>query len=83
MRIASYCASGNKFQFLTDQTGNRRFLPFYVAHIDSPFDRPIDHPRLYAEAVRLINEGFTYWFTYDEIQQLRKAVSRRRLYDDC
>ena len=76
VRIASYCASGNKFQFLTDQTGNRRFLPFYVAHIDSPFDRPIDHPRLYAEAVRLINEGFTYWFTYDEIQQLSKHVDQ-------
>ena len=51
VRIASYCASGNKFQFLTDQTGNRRFLPFYVEHIDSPFDHPIDHHRLYASTL--------------------------------
>ena len=75
-RIASYCASGNKFQFLTDQTGNRRFLPFYVEHIDSPFDHPIDHPRLYAEAVRMIKEGFVYWFTTEEIQQLSKYVEQ-------
>ena len=76
VRIASYCASGNKFQFLTDQTGNRRFLPFYVEHIDSPFEHPIDHHRLYAEAVRLVKEGFVYWFTTEDIQQLSKYVEQ-------
>ena len=76
VRIASYCASGNKFQFLTDQTGNRRFLPFYVEHIDSPFDHPIDHHRLYAEAVKIVKEGFVYWFTTEDIQQLSKYVEQ-------
>ena len=76
VRIASYCASGNKFQFLTDQTGNRRFLPFYVEHIDSPFDHPIDHHRLYAEAVKMVKEGFVYWFTSEDIQQLSKYVEQ-------
>ena len=76
VRIASYCASGNKFQFLTDQTGNRRFLPFYVSHIDSPFDHPIDHHRLYAEAVKMVKEGFVYWFTTEDIQQLSKYVEQ-------
>ena len=76
VRIASYCASGNKFQFLTDQTGNRRFLPFYVSHIDSPFDHPIDHHRLYAEAVKLVNDGYVYWFTSEDIQQLSKYVEQ-------
>ena len=76
VRIASYCASGNKFQFLTDQTGNRRFLPFYVEHIDSPFDHPIDHHRLYAEAVKMVKEGFVYWFTTEDIQQLSKYVEQ-------
>ena len=76
VRIASYCASGNKFQFLTDQTGNRRFLPFYVSHIDSPFDHPIDHHRLYAEAVKMVREGFVYWFTSEDIQQLSKYVEQ-------
>ena len=76
VRIASYCASGNKFQFLTDQTGNRRFLPFYVEHIDSPFDHPIDHHRLYAEAVKMVKEGFVYWFTTEDIQPLSKYVEQ-------
>ena len=76
VRIASYCASGNKLQFLTDQTGNRRFLPFYVEHIDSPFDYPIDHHRLYAEAVKMVKEGFVYWFTTEDIQQLSKYVEQ-------
>lgn len=76
VRIASYCASGNKFQFLTDQTGNRRFLPFYVEHIDSPFEHPIDHHRLYAEAVKMVKEGFVYWFTTEDIQQLSKYVEQ-------
>ena len=76
VRIASYCASGNKFQFLTDQTGNRRFLPFYVEHIDSPFDHPIDHHRLYAEAVKMVKDGFVYWFTSEDIQQLSKYVEQ-------
>ena len=76
VRIASYCASGNKFQFLTDQTGNRRFLPFYVSHIDSPFDHPIDHHRLYAEAVKMVKEGFVYWFTSEDIQLLSKYVEQ-------
>ena len=76
VRIASYCASGNKFQFLTDQTGNRRFLPFYVSHIDSPFDHPIDHHLLYAEAVKMVKEGFVYWFTTEDIQQLSKYVEQ-------
>ena len=76
VRIASYCASGNKFQFLTDQTGNRRFLPFYVEHIDSPFDHPINHHRLYAEAVKMVKEGFVYWFTTEDIQQLSKYVEQ-------
>ena len=76
VRIASYCASGNKFQFLTDQTGNRRFLPFYVEHIDSPFDHPIDHHRLYAEAVKMVKEGFVYWFTSEDIQQLSQYVEQ-------
>lgn len=76
VRIASYCASGNKFQFLTDQTGNRRFLPFYVERIDSPFDSPIPHPALYAEAVRLIKSGYQYWFTLEDIGLLARYVEQ-------
>ncbi|MBQ6790488.1 MAG: hypothetical protein IJP76_03485, partial [Paludibacteraceae bacterium] len=30
IRLASFCASGNKQEFLTDLTGNRRWLPFHT-----------------------------------------------------
>ena len=33
VRIASFCASSNKREFLTDMTGNRRWLPFEVESI--------------------------------------------------
>ena len=31
--MASFCATGNNMQFLTDDTGNRRKLVFEVDHI--------------------------------------------------
>ena len=77
VRIASYCASGNKLQFLTDQTGNRRFLPFFVESIDSPFDNEIPHRAMYDEAVRLIEGGeYEYWFKLDEIERLSGYVEQ-------
>ncbi|MDD6099635.1 MAG: VapE family protein [bacterium] len=35
-RVASLTATGNNVTFLTDQTGNRRWLPFQVERIDNP-----------------------------------------------
>ena len=37
VRLASFCASGNRRDFLTDITGNRRWLPFEVESIQNPF----------------------------------------------
>ena len=50
VHIASFCATGNNRRFLTDLTGNRRWLPFYVTDIDSPYTHAIPHERLYAQA---------------------------------
>lgn len=36
--VASFVATGNNLQFLTDDTGNRRWLPFEVEDIDSPWE---------------------------------------------
>ncbi|MEG1546766.1 MAG: VapE family protein, partial [Bacteroides sp.] len=33
-RMASFCATGNNRFFLTDDSGNRRWLPFYVNRIN-------------------------------------------------
>ena len=37
--IASFCGTGNNMQFLSDPTGNRRWLPFEVESIESPRTR--------------------------------------------
>ncbi len=70
VHIASFCATGNNRRFLTDLTGNRRWLPFYVTDIDSPYTHPIPHDRLYAQAYALYRAGFQYWFEADEVAEL-------------
>ena len=70
VHIASFCATGNNRRFLTDLTGNRRWLPFYVTDIDSPYTHPIPHERLYAQAYALYRTGFRYWFEADEVAEL-------------
>ena len=68
--IASFCVTGNNVQFLSDPTGNRRWLPFEVESIDSPRDRPLNYEGIYAQAYALYCEGFQYWFSREEIVAL-------------
>ena len=68
--IASFCGTGNNLQFLCDPTGNRRWLPFEVASIDSPREHPFDYEGIYAQAYTLYQQGFQYWFSKAETEQL-------------
>ena len=68
--IASFCGTGNNAQFLSDPTGNRRWLPFEVESIMSPRDNPFDYEGIYAQAYALYQEGFQYWFSREEIVRL-------------
>ena len=68
--IASFCGTGNSTQFLSDPTGNRRWLPFEVESIVSPRDHPFHYEGIYAQALALYKSGFQYWFTKEEIQEL-------------
>lgn len=71
VRLASFCASTNKREFLTDITGNRRWLPFEVENIKNPFHTIIPYERLYAQAKALVEEGyFAYWFDMEEMEVL-------------
>jgi hypothetical protein len=74
VRVASYAASGNKEEFLTDQTGNRRWLPFHVESIDSPFTHQMPYDGMYAQALYLLQSGFNYWFELDDINALSQHV---------
>ena len=72
IRLASFCASGNKQEFLTDLTGNRRWLPFKVENIQNPFCITLPYEQIYAQARYLIELGFQYWFDLDDIKQLEQ-----------
>ena len=68
--LASFVASVNGNDFLTDPTGSRRFLPFEVLSIDIERAKAISMDNVYAEAKALLNMGFRYWFDDDEIAEL-------------
>ena len=71
VRLASFCASGNRRDFLTDITGNRRWLPFEVESIQNPFYTILPYERIYAQAWALAQDPlFSYWFDLDEIEVL-------------
>ena len=70
--IASFCGTGNSLQFLSDPTGNRRWLPFEVESIEPPHDNPLDYSNIYSQAYSLYRKGFRYWFTQPEIERLAR-----------
>ena len=89
VRLASFCASGNRRDFLTDITGNRRWLPFEVEEIQNPFFTTLPYERMYAQAWALAQDPlFSYWFDLDEIevleehnQQFRDESNEEQLLD--
>ena len=83
VRLASFCASTNNREFLTDITGNRRWLPFEVESIQNPFFTTIPYLVLYAQAKAIVESRiFSYWFDMDEIEQLEKHNEEFRAHDN-
>ena len=70
--LASFMASINGNEFLTDPTGSRRFLPFEVLEIDINKAQKVNMDCVYAEAMTLYRSGFRYWFNDVEIDELHK-----------
>ena len=71
-RVASLTATGNNLTFLTDQTGNRRWLPFHVMGIDNPRTAHIPYEGMYAQALALIRGGERYWLEDSDIRKLNE-----------
>ena len=73
VRLASFCASTNKREVLTDVTGNRRWLPFEVESIQNPFYTTLPYEQMYAQAWALAQDPmFSYWFDLAEIEVLEQ-----------
>lgn len=73
--LASFMASVNGNDFLTDPTGSRRFLPFEVMSIDIDGAKAINMDEVYSEVVVLLESGFRYWFNDSEIEELHRQSS--------
>lgn len=63
-RIASFIATSNQKELLTDPTGSRRFL---CVELEDKIDcSPIDHAQLYAQLKAELLSGHQYWFSSEE-----------------
>ena len=65
-RRASFCGSINRAYFLTDLTGNRRFLVVDVQEIH--YQREFNLDQLYAQALDMLNDNYQFWFNPKEIE---------------
>lgn len=74
--LASFMASVNGNDFLTDPTGSRRFLPFEVIKIDIETALAINMDDVFSEVLWLYKNGFRYWFVDDEIDELHRVSQR-------
>lgn len=73
-RRASFVASTNQVEFLTDETGNVRWLPFIVNSINhdnggSNGYAKLDINKIWAQAYALFKSGFNHQLSKSEIQQ--------------
>lgn len=69
-RWASFVGSVNKAEFLTDDTGNRRFLIVEAEAIKH--DHDVDMKRVWAQAKDMYLSGYNHYFDTDEIDRLNR-----------
>lgn len=70
VRRASFLGSVNEDKFLSDTTGNRRWLVFKIISIDYMHD--IDMDKLWAQVYYLWREGTRHWFDKEEILKINE-----------
>ena len=78
--LASFVASVNGYDFLTDPTGSRRFLPFEVLAIDIDRAKTIPMDAVYGEAKAVLKDGLRYWFNDEEIAELHRNSEAFQVY---
>lgn len=70
VRRASFMASVNDVKFLTDQSGNRRFLVFQIEDIN--FNHKIDMDLVYSQCLHLYKNGFKPFLNESEIEKVNR-----------
>ena len=70
-RVASFIATSNQKELLTDPTGSRRFL---CVEVEDKIDcSPLDYRQLYAQLKAELQAGERYWFTAEEEAEIMSA----------
>lgn len=74
-RYATFIATCNNFDPLSDPTGSRRFI---CIEIEKAIDcqQTIDYQQLYAQAVAALRSGERYWFNREEEAYITESNSR-------
>ena len=82
-RLASFIATTNSRQILSDPTGSRRFLCVEVTHMIS--EEVIEHKQLYAQLKQEVLDGERDYLNKEEekeVQRRNKAFYRQSLLED-
>ena len=75
LRRASFVGSTNNGDFLTDTTGNVRWLCFIIDGIDWNYQKEVEIDQLWSAAYDLYKSGFNYEMTREEIEENEKKNS--------
>lgn len=73
LRRASFFATSNQLEFLTDETGNVRWIPFVVRTVKHDFGGAngyganVDINKVWAQANSLLKNGYVHHLTPDEV----------------
>lgn len=82
-RLASFIATTNSYQILTDPTGSRRFLCVEVLQAIS--EEPLEHKQIYAQLKAELEAGKPDFLNHEEeqlLQQHNKAYYRQSPLED-
>ncbi len=77
-RLASFIATANMTDILTDASGCRRFIGI---ELTGPIrmSSHVNHQQLYAQAFHAISNGETYWFDADQTALIMKSNQQFRM----
>ena len=73
-RLASFAATANPMELLTNPTGSRRYVCVQVTGIID-VSAPIEYEQLYAQALHAIRSGERYWLNSEEERALTQSNS--------
>ncbi|WP_233421475.1 VapE domain-containing protein [Parabacteroides johnsonii] len=73
-RMASFIATSNQKELLSDPSGSRRFL---CIEVEDKIDcSPIDHDPIYAQLKAGLSSGERYWFTSEEETEIMASNTK-------